>query len=67
MAGTILDEIIEFAKVLNASNFVSGHRFDSFFLGVRLPQMQSVFLVCLSGRVHEVDMSRHGQNSHEVL
>ena len=41
--------------------------FDSFFLGVRLPQMQSVFLVCLSGRVHEVDMSRHGQNSHEVL
>ena len=51
----------------NASNFVSGHRFDSVPPFVRLPQMQSVFLVCLSGSVHEIDMSRHGQNSHEVL
>ena len=64
---TVLDQIIEFAKVLYVSHFVSGHRFNSPPPVVRLPQMQSVFLVCLSGRVHEVDMSRHGQNSHEVL
>ena len=51
----------------NASHFVSGHRFDSDPPFVRLPQMQSVFLVCLSGSVHEIDMSRHGQNSHEVF
>ena len=64
---TVLDKIIEFAKVLYVSHFVSGHRFDSSSPVVRLPQMQSVFLVCLSGPVHEVDISRHGQNSHEVL
>ena len=55
---TILDKISKFAKSLLGSIFVSEQRFDYGAPDVRLTQMCSKFLVCLSGALHKFYCAR---------
>ena len=63
---TILDKIIEFAKISAGLSFVSEQRFDCGD-GMSDPKkMRSKILACLNGRPQKIDMSRLVQNSLRV-
>ena len=58
-----LDRIAEFAKINLCLNFCVRATFRQGLSSVRLLQMQSAFLVCLSAGIQKVAMSCHKHNS----
>ena len=63
---TILDKIIEFAKISAGLSFCVRATLRQWRLRVRPKKMRSKILACLNGRPQKVDMSRLVQNSLRV-
>ena len=63
---TVLDKIIEFAKISAGLSFCVRATLRQWRLCVRPKKMRSKILACLNGRPQKVDMSRLVQNSLRV-